>query len=224
MRSPDTIRKSSRGGSVIEFALLTPLMVSLMLGTLGIGVNLLRTQRTIQLARDAGHMYARGAKVWAAGYQQLIASLGSNVGLTVNPGTSSAVVILSKVSYMDTAACLAAGSPGLDPSGNPISCNNWKKWVFDQRIVIGSSTVRASNFGSLAGIALNSKGEVSPASQRRTNTAARAQFITINPYDAVTNAGLPAKEYIYISEAASRGFGLPPITSSTVTAYSFSMF
>ena len=56
-----TIRgKKSGGGSAIEFVFVSLVLVPLFLGTGAVGVNLIRTLQTIQLARDIGHMYARG--------------------------------------------------------------------------------------------------------------------------------------------------------------------
>lgn len=223
------IRRSSRGGSAIEFALLLPIIVSLLLGTLGIGVNLLRTQRTIQLARDAGHMYARGARLWLSGYQAIIARLGANVGLTTSPATSKAVVILSTITRVDKITCIAAGCP-TDSSGNPTGCTNIDQWVFTRRVAIGNPGIRTSNFGAPSGVTVNpTDGSIERGTYASQNgyvfrTGARANFAGIDPYDTGTGYGLPSREVIYISEAASVGFGLPPITSPSVTAYSFSLF
>ena len=54
------MHRSQRGGSSIEFAFIVLTLVPLLLGTGATGVNMIRTLQTAQLARDAGHMFARG--------------------------------------------------------------------------------------------------------------------------------------------------------------------
>ena len=53
-------KQNSRGVSTIEFAFSMLVMVPLLLGTGVTGINMIRSLQTVQLARDAGHMYARG--------------------------------------------------------------------------------------------------------------------------------------------------------------------
>jgi hypothetical protein len=231
MSSLKAIRPARRGTSVISFAFLSPLMIALLLGLVGVGVNLLRTHQTIQVARDAGHMYARGTELWKTGYQQILARLGSNIGLKVDPATSNAVVILSLVTYVDIPTCVAAGCP-LDLSGNPIGCTNQNKWVFAQRWAIGKPGVRTSNFGSPltsgpTGVTIDPQtGKISIQDYAK-KAGAVAQFTGINPYAKAVDgsvSGLPSREVIYVAEAASQGLGLPPFTPMIVTNYSFSMF
>src|SRR5579871_5834668 len=97
-------KKNQKGASVIEFAFITFTLVPLLIGAGVIGVNLVRTLQTEQLARDAGHMYARGADFSATGNQQILANIGSTVGLNAD-GSGTAVVILSALTYVDKSAC-----------------------------------------------------------------------------------------------------------------------
>lgn len=63
---------SQRGASVIEFAFITFTLVPLLIGAGVVGVNLVRTLETEQLARDAGHMYARNIDFSSSGNQQIL--------------------------------------------------------------------------------------------------------------------------------------------------------
>ena len=99
-----------KGASSIEFAFITLSLVPLLIGAGVIGVNLVRSLGTEQLARDAGHMFARGADFSASGNQEILASIGSSVGLSATAGSGSAVVILSCLTYVDNTACAQGGA------------------------------------------------------------------------------------------------------------------
>ena len=51
-------RKNSSGVSIIEFTFAMLILVPLLLGTTAIGLNMVLDLQTVQLARDAGHMFA----------------------------------------------------------------------------------------------------------------------------------------------------------------------
>ncbi|MGD0578520.1 MAG: hypothetical protein ABSC08_06290, partial [Bryobacteraceae bacterium] len=54
-------RKRQKGSMFVEFVLVVALvMVPLLLGTMVVGFNLIRSIQVNQVNRDAGHMYARG--------------------------------------------------------------------------------------------------------------------------------------------------------------------
>ncbi|MGP8244320.1 MAG: hypothetical protein ACLQVN_07350, partial [Bryobacteraceae bacterium] len=100
MNAKATRRKRSGGGSAIEFVFICLVLVPLFLGTGAIGVNLIRTLQTIQLARDVGHMYARGVDFSQGADQTIMYQLGSSLGLTSSTTTSTALVILSNLIYV----------------------------------------------------------------------------------------------------------------------------
>jgi hypothetical protein len=214
--------------SVIEFALCSLVLTPLLLGTGVIGINLLRTLGTIQVARDAGRMYARGVDFSQPGNRTIVATLGADLGLTTSSATSTASVILSALTYVDKAACASVGA--VDSSGNPLNCTNYGKWVFAQRIIIGNSAVRASNIGSPltsgpTGVTVNATtGTIAP-SDYVLKAGAVANFNSINPYANVngTVSGLPSGQMLYVAEAASTGFNMPPFVSNAA-AYSYGLF
>ena len=202
-------------------------MVPLLLGTIGTGLNMLRTLETVQLARDAGHMYAKGADFSRPGNQTILVTLGTWLGLTT-ASSSKALVILSKVTYVDKAMCASDGK--VDGSGEPLGCTNYGKWVFVQRVEIGNTALRTSNFGSPLGSGPNAvtvdptTGKISLDDQV-TKSGAIANFTGINPYANVGGSisGLPSGQVIYIAEAASVGVTMAPYSPDSVM-YSFDMF
>ena len=223
-------RNRLRGISTFEFAMSLMVLVPLILGTGAIGVNLIRTMQTVQLARDAGHMYAKGVDFSQEGNQAILGTIGNSMGLNTVADTGTAIVILTALTYVDNNTCIAAGAAtnGV-PNG---SCVNLGKWVFAQRITIGNSTLRTSNFGSPlttgpTGVTLDNQGKIS-VTQYATRSGAVAQFSSangINPYTVVNNvvSGLPSGQRLYLAEAAGQGFGMPPFVAGSPT-YSFAFF
>jgi len=134
-------RNRTKGVAIVEFSFAIIILVPLLIGTTAIGLNLLRLLATVQLAHDAGHMYARGADLSQIGNQTVLATVGSNVGLSTTAGSGSAVVILSTLTYVDEALCASAGK--VDAEGDPSGCTNYTHWVFTQRINIGKTSIRA---------------------------------------------------------------------------------
>ncbi len=220
-------KQKTRGVAILEFSLIAVVLVPLTLGTVFVGLNMLRALQTVQLARDAGHMYARGANFAQTGNQTTLTTLGADMGLTTSATTSKALVILSTVTYVDKATCAAAGK--VDASGNPLGCTNYSQWVFTQRIYVGNTSMRTSNFGSpitsgSGKVTLDANGNVSLADQT-TNSNDVATFTGINPYANVNGSvsGLPSREVIYIAEAASTGLTVKPYAPNPIM-YSFTMF
>ena len=224
------LKGRTRGVSIMEFAFIMLVLIPLLLGTTEIGLNMITTLQTVQLARDAGHMFARGVDFTQPGNLQILAALGAGVGMSTSTGanTGNSQVILSQLRYVDTATCNSDGLPN-DTSGNPIGCTNWKKWVFAERIVIGNTSMRASTFGSpLASgpntVTIATNGSIS-LSQQCTNAGDVATFNGVNPYSNVNNTvtGLPSGQFLYIAEAEAIGFKMNPYDSNPMT-YSFGIF
>jgi hypothetical protein len=224
-------RKSLQGVAIIEFALAMLVMVPLLLGTIGCGLQLIQSMQTIQLARDAGRMYARGLDFSQPGNQTIVADLGSDVGLKTD-GTGSAVLILSTVVYIDKGMCLSDGKP-VDINGNPIGCPNYRQWVFAQRLVIGKSSFRTSSLGSPLTTGPDpvtvdaTTGKISLDDQVN-NLGDVATFSAVgNPFVSVADSGtlstLPSGQVLYITEAGTQGFTMPPFAKGGVM-YAYNVF
>jgi Flp pilus assembly protein TadG len=217
-----------RGGATVEFALILLVLVPLLLGTGVVGVNMIRTLQTVQLARDAGHMYARGVNFSQPGNQTILMQLGQSVGLQAG-SAGSAVVTFSSLTYVDTAACASVGA--VNSNGVPTSaCTNFHDWVFTQWMVIGNAALRRDGIGSPlvsgpTGVTVNSTtGQITPA-QYVTRAGAVATFSSINPYADVngTVTGLPSGQFLYVAEAGVQGFSMAPFVTNGMT-YSYGIF
>ena len=219
--------KPTRGASVMEFGFIMLVMVPLLLGTTEIGLNMINTLQTVQLARDAGHMYARGVNFNNSqpGNQQILTTLGAGVGMsaTTGAGQGNARVILSQLRYIDNATCVGAGLP-VDTAGNPVGCTNVGQWVFAQRINIGNTSMRESNFGTPTGVPFDPKDGVSILlTDQCTNAGDVASFgvTATNPLGNMT--GLPSGQVLYVAEAEAYGFRMNPYASNPLT-YSYGIF
>jgi hypothetical protein len=221
-------RNNCRGGAVIEFAFSILVLVPLLLGTGVIGINMIRTLQTTQLARDAGHMYARGVDLSQPGTKTIVGTIGADLGLSTTAGSGSAVVVLSTLTYVDKNACAAVGA--VDGNGNPSGCTNYQKWVFTQRIVIGNSSVRSSNIGSPltsgpTGVTIDSiTGKISLQDSVK-KAGAVAQFSAMNPYAVLDGvvSGVPSGQFLYIAEAGATMFSMPPFVGPGAT-YAYGLF
>jgi hypothetical protein len=214
------------GAAMLEFSFMAVVLIPMFLGTAGFGLNMIRSLQVIQIARDAGHMYARGTDFSQPGNKTIIATLGSDVGLTTNAATSNGVVILTTLIYIDKAMCAADGK--VDVNGNPSGCTNYTKWAFARRILIGDTSMRTSSLGSPLQTGPNpvtvdsTTGKISLHDQV-TNAGDVAVFSGINPYAVVNGAvsGLPSGQVLYVAEAAADGIRVPPfVPNSTMYAYS----
>jgi hypothetical protein len=221
-------RKKLSGVSIVEFVFALLILVPLLLGVTAYGLNMVLSLQTVQLARDAGHMFAKGFDFSQPGNKNLLASLGSGLGLSATAGSGSAVVVLSTVKYVDKGVC--AGFGLVDKNGNPQNCTNYQQWVFVQRLLVGNQNLYTSSLGApiTTGkspvIMDTGTGLVNPASQEATNSGDVAVFTGLNPF---LNAGsldqLPSGQILYIGEAAAQGFVLPPYATGGVM-YSYTMF
>jgi hypothetical protein len=221
-------RKRSTGASLIEFAFALLILVPLLLGVTAYGLNMILNLQVVQLARDAGHMFAKGFDFSQPGNKSLLASLGAGMGLSATAGSGNAVVVLSSVKYVDKGVC--AGFGLVDKNGNPSNCTNYQSWVFVQRLIIGNQNLYASSLGApittgKTPVTLDSTtGQVSPASQEATNPSDVAVFSGLNPFVVAGNLDqLPSGQVIFIGEAAAKGFVMPPYSSGGVM-YSYTMF
>jgi hypothetical protein len=221
-------RTKERGASVLEFALVSLAMVPLLLGTGVMGINMIEVEQTEQVAHEAGRMFAAGLDMSQPGNQTVLATIGTDLGLSTTSGQGNAVVILSAITYVDQPTCAAVGE--VDSSGNPTSgCTNYGNWVFTMRLTIGNPSLRQSNLGSPlvsgpTGVTINSNGTI-PMDEYVTQSGAVATFSSINPYSTAGGnvSGLPSGQFLYVAEAAASTFTMSPYNSSSTT-YAFGIF
>jgi hypothetical protein len=138
-------RKSERGNTMVEFALVMPFWVALLFGTIAMGVNLTRSIQVVQTSRDLGSMYARGTDFSALGFENLVTGGGTPPsaslvqGMDLSATSTNAVIYLSKVrNVLSTDADCIGGT-----------CGNANKYVFVNRIVFGNPALFTSILGNM---------------------------------------------------------------------------
>ena len=214
-----------KGVAIVEFSFSMLVMIPLLLGTIGFGLRLLQQMQTIQLARDAGRMYARpGMDLSLPGNQTILATVGADLGLKTD-GTGKAVLILTTVKYIDKGMC-----PQHDVSGNPINCPNYQSWVFAQRLTIGNTSIRTSNLGSPltsgpSPVTVNPTTGMISVTDQINNTGDVATFASGNPFISTpgTLSTLPSGQVLYVTEVAAQGFAMLPFASGGMM-YAFNVF
>jgi hypothetical protein len=122
-------------------------------------------------------MYAKGVDFSQASNQSVVVNLAVGTGITANGGNG--VVILSQIIQVYQADCQAAGySNG--------QCTNLGQLVFTNRIDIGNSSLRNSNYGTPSSGIVNSSGNIA-AADYLTNASA---VVTGSFNSELTAAGL----------------------------------
>jgi hypothetical protein len=133
---------------MVEFTMLIPIWVPLLLGTMWLGSSMVRGQQINQMARDLASMYSRGIDFAPAGGTASSAMLSQ---ITAQLGTLTAsgngVVIFSRLTYVGKNVCIAAGFVNGDGSANTGACPNYGKFVFTQRYTQGNTSLFSSNYG-----------------------------------------------------------------------------
>ena len=190
-------RQKRQGSSIIEFAVIAPMLFGLLAGTFSIGNGLSRMVQASAVCRNANVLVVRGFDMAKTDNQKLIvrtaAGLGLNMAGTNNPDPNGkAVIFLTKVIKVGLNAC----AQGVDEwNGNTGSCPNYQKYVIASRVVIGNGTRWQSATGNPVS-AVNLKGEISDENIA-TITGNRA----INFSDTgATIVKLLDDEYAYIAE------------------------
>lgn len=180
-------RAIERGSALIEFLLCASLLIiPMILGTTVLGLNLVRDIQVTELCRDATHMYSQGVDFTQTSYQTELFKIAQ--GLNISSTGGNGVIILSTITYVDSAACSAGG---YGSSG----CTNENYTVFTRQVVIGNSSLYTSAFGTPPVDSSNSDN-VTQANQL-TSSSARAQSgganFSLVPLTAST-------QYAYVGE------------------------
>jgi len=141
-------KQPRRGSTLVEFALAGSfIFVPLLVGTVAVGMSMVRSIEVTALNRDVGHMFASGVDFSQAANQNLLVRIAGTLDITASGGNG--VVILSEI----------AGT------GN----NNA---VFEMRQIVGNASLRASNFGTPGSGILDAGGNVTDTSDPSANANA----------------------------------------------------
>ena len=199
MKQKQHRRRKLKGSSIIEFAVIAPMLFGLLVGTFSLGNGLSRMVQASSVCRNANVLIVRGFDLAKPENQQLLVRTAAGLGLNI-PGTNTAnpdgkaVIYLTKVIKVGVKTC----AQGVDDwNGNVGSCPNYQKYVIASRIVLGNGTRWQSATGSPTS-SVNSKGEISDehivmiAGNRAQNFSDTAGQNTI--------VSLLDDEYAYIAE------------------------
>jgi Flp pilus assembly protein TadG len=233
MRNP---KRLNRGGAMVEFMMLTPIWLPLILGTLWIGSAMVRGLQVTEVARDAASMFCRGTDFSVAvgsnannaEYNSILPNLASDLGTVTTTGNG--VFIFSTLTYVGNSVCASLGSTyGTAPtSGNAGShtgsCTNYGKFVFTQQYLVGNTSLRSSTFGTPAAADLDSTNSyrIDSALTYVTHTADRSTFNLIPAPAELGSDGYQSGQPIYVVEAYFSGRGQAGYTSGG--DYSYAVF
>lgn len=109
--------------AMVEFALILPVMVLMLFGTLTASMALDRYFTVLEVARSGGLMYSRGVDFTAAANENVLKTMASPMGLTSN---GDGVIYFTRVTQA------AAGSANV---GNLVAV---------ERLVTGNPSIKAS--------------------------------------------------------------------------------
>ena len=167
MRPPHATHatRGRTGSSIIEFAVVTPVLFGLLVGTFSLGNGLSRLVQADSVCRNANLLLVRGVDMAQPDNQQLVVKAAAGLGLNL-PGAATwpdphgkAAVILTKVIKVGARAC-AQGLGDASAGTAAATCPNYQKYVIASRVIIGNQTRWQSATGTPAS-PLNQRGEIS---------------------------------------------------------------
>jgi Flp pilus assembly protein TadG len=146
--SPRRLKQS--GSTILELAIVFPMLTLLLFATVGLGVMLGRFITAEQICRDVAHMYSDGVDFSQTNNQNIIIQqLALGTGITATGGNG--IIILSQIQTVYAADCTAS-------SVSP--CTNQGVPVFVQRLYIGNQSLKSSSFGTPATADMDAQGNI----------------------------------------------------------------
>jgi hypothetical protein len=177
---------AERGSALVEFLFASALLiVPLLLGTAGIGQNLVRANLVTGVCRDAAHMYAYGVDLSTTSGKNLLVQLAQGLDFTASAGNGT--ILLSTITYIDDQDCTAAGY-----TANSSSCPNLYKTVFTRRVVVGNSNLTTSAFGTPSSSIMTTDGSITRQNYLQDSSAIASGFSSLIP--------LVSGQYAYMAE------------------------
>jgi hypothetical protein len=144
--------KSERGSALVEFGLSMAFLLPILLALVAFGINLGNLLQSTQIVRDVDHMYAQGVDFSQTANQNIAVNLVQGLGGMTTSG-GNGVIILSQIIQVYAADCTAGGY-------TTSQCTNLGSTVFLNRLVIGNSSLRASNYGTPTASFISAGGNI----------------------------------------------------------------
>ena len=146
-----TQNRNEKGNALLEFAAVSIVIIPLFFGMVSAGIQLGRMNEAVQICRDFAHMYARGVDFSQTSNKNILVTLATGTGMTVNGGTG--VIVMSQIIQVYPADCTAAGlTVG--------QCTNVNQLVFINRQLTGNSGLRVSNYGTPLAALIDPQGNI----------------------------------------------------------------
>lgn len=211
---------------MLEFTLLIPVWLPLLLGTMWIGSAMVRGLQVTQVARDLASMFCRAVDFSATGagtaQNDILPKLTQELGTVTSSGTG--VVIFSTLTYVGNSVCAMAGSTYYDSVAkvHKTACTNYGKFVFTQRFTVGNTSLRSSSFGAPATADPDSAKQYNITIVNYvTHTADVATFNLLpNPLEDTPNTdGYQSGQPVYLVEVFFSGTGQVGYTQGGSYAY-----
>jgi hypothetical protein len=204
-------RNRSAGNTILEFALVSMLLVPGCLGVVGVGMTLGTYIQMLQTTRDTAHMFARGVEFDTVENRDLVVRLASSLQMTRTGGNGT--VILSKIITPRQEDCQAANRPN--------DCPNRDIPVVIHRIAIGNTALRSSRYGTPSPALVSADGNIT-ASDYLTESSVRAPYLLTE----LTAAGMVQQrgEIAYVVESYFTLPGLRFLQFAPQGAYSRFIF
>jgi Flp pilus assembly protein TadG len=202
-------KRISRGGAVIEFTLLIPVWLPLLLGTMWVGSAMVRGQQVTQMARDLASMYSRGVNFSSGGgsaSSAMLTQITQQVGTVTSSGTG--VIVFSTLTYVGNSVCASAGSTygSLSPLSHTSKCTNYGKFVFTQQYTQGNTSLKTSSFGTAPAGDMDSNFNIATTTYV-TDTSDVSTFNLLPAPKEDGTDGYQSGQPVYVVEAFFSGSG-----------------
>jgi Flp pilus assembly protein TadG len=215
---------------MIEFMLLVPVWVPLIIGTMWIGSAMVRGQQVTQTARDLGSMYSRGVNFSSTGgaaSSETLTAITQQLGTVTASGTG--VAIFTTLTYVGNSVCASLNGTngstvyGVAPSSgsagsHTANCTNWGKFVFTQQYTQGNTSLLTSKFGTAPTNEMDTHFNI-PSSYYVTNASYVSTFNLLPAPQELGQDGYQSGQPVYVVETRFSGLGQKGYTSGSDYAY-----
>ena len=223
-------KPTQRGVAMVEFMLLVPVWLPLLLGTMWIGSALIRGQQVTSITRDLASMYSRRVDFSSNGGATTSATL---TDITQQAGTVTAqgtgVVIFTTLIYVGNSVCASLNGTngstvyGVAPSSgsagsHTANCTNWGKFVFTQQYSQGNTALLTSKFGTAPTNKMDSDFNIS-SSDYVTNANYVSSFNYLPAPSELGTDGYQSGQPVYLVEVFFTGVGQPGYAQGGNYAY-----
>lgn len=129
-----------RGSAMMEFALVGPFLMGLLVGSFVIGLGMVKALQVQQVVRNAGILFMKFIDMSASSNQDIVVRTASGLNMQ-RSGGGNGLIVLSQVLYVGVNECAAGGlSQG--------ACPNYNQYVFTKRIYIGNQALTSPTTGA----------------------------------------------------------------------------